>query len=161
MVDADLCIEDARWQDHGDLDALTHAAVHAAVTQIEMQTPASVCILFADDAAQRVLNHEHRGLDKSTNVLSFPAAPTPLPEGMPKPLGDISLAYETVMAEAQSGPACFEAHLQHLIIHGLLHLLGYDHEEEREATLMETTETKALARLGHPDPYSAQQVHDQ
>jgi probable rRNA maturation factor len=112
-------------------------------------------IVLADDATQRRLNRAWREVDRPTNVLAFPAwdpdAPTP-PEA-PLLLGDVVLAFETVAAEAeaQGKPLC--DHLSHLTIHGVLHLLGYDHRTEAEAGAMESLETAILASLGVPDPY--------
>lgn len=161
MIDADILIEEPLWESGGrDIASLTGASFGAAVAQTGFAAPATVSLLFADDDAIRMLNREHRGQDKPTNVLSFPAAETPMPGGMARPLGDIALAFQTIEREAATAGLAFEAHVQHLIIHGLLHLLGYDHENDDDATVMETTETQALARLGHSDPYGAQQVQD-
>ena len=154
MIDVDIRIEDARWGTQSELETLIVEVLRAAQAEAgEVYGEVDVAILFADDAAQAALNREHRGKDGSTNVLSFPAAETPLPPGMPRPLGDMSLAYETVAEEARVGGISLDAHLRHLIIHGFLHLLGYDHQTDAEATVMETTETRALARLGIADPY--------
>lgn len=161
MISADIRVEDARWGADDDLEVLVAEcldAVHALVVSIPGK--AEIAILFTDDGVQRTLNRDHRNRDSSTNVLSFPAGETPLPPEVPCPLGDISLAYETVAQEAEAGSIPFDAHLRHLILHGLLHLLGYDHENDAEALIMEQTETRALARLGIPDPYSPKQVLD-
>lgn len=107
----------------------------------------AVSILFADDAAVRALNRAWRGKDVPTNVLSFPA-----PEGFDV-LGDIALALETVLAEAQSQGKTPRAHATHLIAHAFLHLIGYDHEDDAEAEKMEARERVILAGLGLPDPY--------
>lgn len=107
-----------------------------------------VSVLLADDAALRALNRDWRGKDKQTNVLSFPA-----PQGG-EVLGDIALAAETVAAEAQAQGKAFSAHMAHLLAHGFLHLLGYDHEIEAEAEAMEARERVILASLGLPDPYA-------
>ncbi len=171
MIDADIRIEDPRWGSEAELETLVADALRAAQAELssaschhrdqlsgDAHLSGEVAILLTNDAAQRILNRDHRAIDKSTNVLSFPAGNTPLPPGIPRPLGDLSLAYETVAREAQESGAGICAHLQHLIIHGLLHLLGYNHEKDAEALIMEATETRALARLGIADPYSAQQV---
>ena len=159
MIDADIRVEDARWSKGRDLDVLLQECFTATIAETgEVPPLAEISVLFTDDAAQRILNREHRGKDMPTNVLSFPVDEAPLPPGMPCTLGDISLAYETVESEAQAGAIAFDAHLCHLIIHGFLHLLGYDHEDDAEALVMESTETRALTRLGIADPYRPEQV---
>ena len=107
-----------------------------------------VSILFTNDEAVRRLNAQYRGKDKPTNVLSFPQPAGPL-------LGDVVLAAETVRAEAALAGKPLEAHMAHLIIHGFLHLIGYDHGGEEEAEAMEAVERAALERIGIPDPYAA------
>lgn len=108
-----------------------------------------VSVLFADDAAVRALNRQWRGKDQPTNVLSFPA-----PEGFGA-LGDIALALETVAAEAQAQGKSAAQHATHLLAHGFLHLVGYDHEADDDAERMEARERTILAALGLPDPYAA------
>ncbi len=103
----------------------------------------------------RALNAGWRGKDKPTNVLSFPASPAAAPgAALPPMLGDIVLAAETVFGEAALDGKPVEHHLSHLIVHGLLHLLGYDHETDGQAEAMEAVERRALARLAIPDPYA-------
>lgn len=114
-----------------------------------------VSVLLTDDAHQQVLNQHWRGKDKSTNVLSFPADETEPFPGEALLLGDISLAYETVALEAQDQQKSFSDHLRHLLVHGLLHLLGYDHEDNQQAHDMETLEVEILKTLGQPSPYAA------
>ena len=159
MIDVDIRVDDARWSEGRDLGAVLNDCLRAAMAETSrVPDAADISVLFTDDAAQRTLNHTHRGKDASTNVLSFPVGETTLPPGMPQPLGDISLAFETVESEAQTGGIAFDDHLRHLIIHGFLHLLGYDHDDDAEASVMETTETRALERLGIADPYRPDQV---
>lgn len=159
MIDADIRVEDARWDTLGDVAALVSGCLEAVAAEgVAMPDAGEIDILFTDDAAQRLLNRAYRDKDSATNVLSFPAAETPDLPGFSIPLGDISLAYETIAAEAQAGGLGIETHLQHLIIHGFLHLLGYDHETDAQAAVMEMTETRALARLGIADPYRPKQV---
>ena len=112
---------------------------------------AEVSILFADDAFVRGLNARWRGQDKPTNVLSFPAV-----GGGPGPrsLGDIVLAYETVAREAEAAGRPFLHHTVHLLVHGFLHLLGYDHETDADAAVMEACEVRILETLDIPDPYA-------
>ncbi len=159
MIEADIRVEDERWSRGRDLDALVAASLEAVMAETTAAPEsAELSVLFTDDAAQQILNRTHRGKDSPTNVLSFPVGATPLPPGLPHPLGDMSLAFETVESEAQAGGIAFDAHLHHLIIHGFLHLLGYDHEADAGALAMESTETRALARLGIADPYRPEQV---
>lgn len=113
---------------------------------------AEVSILFADDAFVRDLNARFRGQDKPTNVLSFPAASAGAPG--PRPLGDIVLAFETVSREARDAGKPFNHHTAHLLVHGFLHLLGYDHETDADATIMEAREVRILETLDIPDPYA-------
>jgi len=111
-----------------------------------------VSILLTDDSAVRVLNRDWRGIDKPTNVLSFPA-----PENMSKSaagiLGDIVIAYETLMRECADEDRDFLHHLAHLTVHGYLHLVGYDHQNDAEASEMEALESKIMTRMKLPDPW--------
>jgi len=117
--------------------------------------PKSACILLSDASHVRRLNAQYRGLDKATNVLSFPAASTTsVPVDEPESLGDIVLAQDVVAQEATDQGVSVEHHLQHLVIHGLLHLMGFDHERGEDADLMEGLEVEILASLDIPDPYS-------
>jgi probable rRNA maturation factor len=111
---------------------------------------AEVSLLFCDDARIRDLNRRFRGQDKPTNVLSFPGRE---PIETAHALGDIAIAHETVMREAQEQGKTVEQHCRHMIVHGFLHLLGYDHEEETEAEAMEAMEIRILRRLGDDNPY--------
>lgn len=116
-------------------------------------------IVLADDEAVRALNRGWRGQDKPTNVLSFAALDdedAPLVDGAPLLLGDVILAYETCAAEAKEQDKSLADHFGHLVVHGVLHLLGYDHMDDEEAAEMEALETDLLASLGIPDPYGDQ-----
>ena len=121
------------------------------------KTPVELSLVFTDDENIREINAEWRDKDKATNVLSFPAFPLE-PGGMPGPmLGDIVIARETVEREALELEKSFEDHLTHLLVHGFLHLFGYDHMDEEEAEEMESLETRILAVLGLSDPYAGQE----
>ncbi len=113
-------------------------------------------VVLADDALVRTLNRTYRGKDAATNVLSFPFAASPGSEETGH-LGDVILAQETVLKEAAAQGIPAEHHLQHLVVHGLLHLIGFDHETDAEAAAMEQLETRILAELGVPDPYASMQ----
>ena len=119
---------------------------------------AELSVLLADDTFVQSLNRKFRGKDKSTNVLSFPNAPTPAGAlyDEPSSLGDIALAFETVKAEAQTQGKSFDDHLAHLVVHGVLHLLGYDHIEDEDAEKMETRERELLKLFEIADPYSVE-----
>lgn len=115
--------------------------------------PVEISVLLTGDAEIRALNRDHRGKDRPTNVLSFPGDDSPGAPGQDILLGDIVLAWETVAAEARNESKPVDDHTRHLVIHGVLHLLGYDHESRDDASLMEGLEVDSLARLGVPDPY--------
>ena len=131
-------------------DRAIRAAVSLAKPEIVGVTEVSV--VLTDDAEQRELNRQWRGIDKSTNVLSFPQIEPFAPiSGL---LGDITMARETLEREAAELGVSFEAHFTHLVVHGFLHLVGYDHIEDGDAEEMEALETEILASLGIADPYS-------
>ena len=117
--------------------------------------PAEVSLSLTDDEAVRSLNAQWRGKDKATNVLSFPMLETfDLPaNGPPAMLGDIAMAYETCAREASEKSLPLENHAGHLMVHGMLHLLGHDHQDDETAEDMEAREVRALARIGIADPY--------
>jgi probable rRNA maturation factor len=122
---------------------------------LKWQGPLEVGITLADTANQQRLNRDYRGIDRSTNVLAFPAwrAEAPLPPGVPILLGDVVLALEKVADEAREQNKPLDHHLSHLVVHGVLHLLGYDHLVEAEAVTMEALERSILEELGVSDPY--------
>lgn len=131
-----------------DAEAIARHAAKAALAAREAPGGSGVSILLADDAAVRELNAAWRGKDAATNVLSFPASATAAPH-----LGDIALAHETCAREAAEQNKPLAHHLTHLVAHGVLHLLGWDHQTDAEADRMEALERDILARLGVPDPY--------
>lgn len=136
------------------LEAVAETAIRAALkySEAEVTGVTEVSVVLTNDAEQRELNRQWRGFDKSTNVLSFPQIEPFAPvSGL---LGDITLARETVEKEAEEMGISFEAHFTHLVVHGFLHLLGYDHIEEADAEEMEGLETEILASLGIADPYA-------
>ncbi|WP_210036041.1 rRNA maturation RNase YbeY [Methylobacterium sp. PvR107] len=154
----DLAVEDARWETAiPGLEALVARAVEAglAIAPEKPDGPVAVSVLLTDDAAVQELNRTWRGKDKPTNVLSFPAAPQPRHDEAATPLGDVVLAYETLVRESAAQSKPLQNHLAHLLVHGTLHCLGQDHENgEAEADAMEALEVAALATLGIPDPYA-------
>ncbi|WP_054309129.1 rRNA maturation RNase YbeY [Mesorhizobium sp. 1M-11] len=155
-LDIDLAVEAGVWPSETELLGLVERAVGAAFAELRLtrNDPSELSVVFTDDAAIRALNAEWRGKDKATNVLSFPAFPPAKGGPLPPMLGDIVLAAETVAREAAEEKKLIENHVSHLVIHGLLHLLGYDHETDDEAEEMEAVERAALARLAIPDPYA-------
>ncbi|WP_375456108.1 rRNA maturation RNase YbeY [uncultured Methylobacterium sp.] len=154
----EVAIEDDRWSEAvPDLEALVIRAVEAglAVAPEPHAGAVAVSVLLADDATVRALNRTWRGQDRPTNVLSFPAAPQPAHAGAAVPLGDVVLAYDTVLRESAEQSKPLGHHLAHLLVHGTLHLLGQDHEtSDADADAMEALEVVALASLGVPDPYA-------
>ena len=146
----DIEIEAAAWTDaQPDAEQLVRTAAEA-VLAMEHLSERSLVVLLTDDIAVQALNAKFRGKDQPTNVLSFPTPPNP-----EQHLGDIALAYQTCAREAAEQGKSLAFHLQHLVAHGVLHLLGYDHMTELEAEEMEGLERVVLASLGVPDPYAA------
>jgi probable rRNA maturation factor len=152
----DVEIEDPAWTAAlAEVQALVRAAAEAALRVAEQDPPPEgehlgLVVLLTDDATVRDLNARFRGKDAATNVLSFPAAENP--EGH---LGDVALAYGVCAREAVDQGKPLGHHLQHLVAHGVLHLLGYDHMSDDEAEAMEGLERVVLAGIGVPDPYQA------
>lgn len=137
-----------------NIDSVIEKAVRAACAAklSPLSTAVELSILLTDDASAQELNRQWRGKDAPTNVLSFPADSPTVP-GLPRLLGDIVFARETVEREALAQSKSFEAHLMHLAVHGFLHLLGYDHEDATEAEEMEALEIEILATLTVANPY--------
>ncbi len=139
----DIEVEDDAWSGAiPDVETIVARAAQQAAP------PGDVVILLTDDETVRDLNARFRGKDRPTNVLSFPAPENALPH-----LGDIVLAYGVCAAEAMAQGKPAADHLSHLVIHGILHLMGHDHEADDEAEAMEAHERTLLAALGIPDPY--------
>jgi probable rRNA maturation factor len=161
----EVILEDHRWEAAG-LEELAERSARAALLTLGLD-PAGfeIALLAGSDARIAELNADFRGKPQPTNVLSWPAAElgaagdggTPEPpepgSGLPESLGDIALAWETCRREAEEAGKPLADHLIHLVVHGTLHLLGYDHQRDGDATLMEDLERKILARLGVADPY--------
>ena len=142
-----LLIHEKRFAKHKPL--VTKAATQALKTKSKA-TQLAVTLVLSNDAEIQALNHQYRSKKKPTNVLSFPNGAR---EGKVTHLGDVVLAYETIKAEAKAQGKIFEDHLTHLVIHGVLHLLGHDHESEKEAKIMEKLEIKLLTAMGIANPY--------
>jgi len=153
VIELDIMIEGGDWGTLPDAEALAQKAASAALAvTYEADGEFEVSVMLTDDARIQELNRTWRGKDKPTNVLSFPAPEQPGASG-PRHLGDIALAYETLVRESEEESKELAHHFAHLVVHGVLHLLGYDHEVEAEAEIMEALEVKALASLGIADPY--------
>jgi probable rRNA maturation factor len=141
-----LVVEDEGWRAHRGLQARLKLAAEAARKAAKLR--GDFTILLSGDKKLAALNHDFRGKDQPTNVLSFPGA-----DGY---AGDIAIAYGVTGKEAKEAGKKFIDHAAHLVVHGVLHLAGYDHERPKDAAVMEPLEVKVLARLGIADPYAAQ-----
>ena len=147
MIEVEVEVED--WTDAvDDVEAVVERAAVAALGS----KAGGIVILLTDDETVRDLNDRFRGKDRPTNVLSFPAAK--MPGANPQPLGDIVLAYGVCAREAEEQSKTLRNHLTHLVVHGVLHLQGRDHEDDAEAEAMEAEERSILASLGVSDPYT-------
>lgn len=149
----DIVRESALWDGAPDAETVIRRALSEAASEVSSKA-SELAIVLADDSAIRALNAKWRGVDKATNVLSFPAKAQGAGLVDVVHLGDIVIAFETTSAEALAQSKPLAHHLAHLVIHGYLHLVGYDHENDGEAEDMERLETKLLARVGVPDPYA-------
>lgn len=150
LLAVDVVTQSALWAEGGIAhDALANAA-RTAYAAAGVSGPAEVALALSDDAQVRRLNDQWRGKDKATDVLSFPDGEM---DGETRSLGDIVLAFETVSRDAQEAGLQIGDHAIHLVIHGMLHLLGYDHDTEQDAAVMERLETGIMAGLGLHDPY--------
>ena len=161
-MSVDVIIEDERWASVG-LEVLSEVALREVVQHLGLHRDVSVAVMGCDDRRIATLNADFRGKPVPTNVLSWPSVDRRAGRVGQEPdkplgaeeLGDIAIAFETTEKEAVSGGLSLKDHATHLIVHGLLHLLGYDHETDADGDLMESIETAILARLGIADPYSS------
>ncbi len=157
----DYLPQEVRWLTAiHDIGPLLETTALAALRGAGEAMPVSMAIVLANDATVREMNRLWRGEDKPTNVLSFATrdSKAPLPPEGPEPIGDVILAYETCVAEAEELGKPLAEHFRHLIVHGVLHLLGYDHQGADEAVEMETLETTILKGLDVPDPYAGTEL---
>lgn len=151
----EVVIEDESWRAIDDIEALTRRAAVAALQaafeedEDDADNDDELSVLLTDDAAMQRLNQSFRGIDKPTNVLSFP----PAEFADDSLLGDISVSWQTVAREAAAEGKSVADHYAHMIVHGVLHLAGYDHESDDEAEEMEYIEREALSSMGVADPY--------
>lgn len=149
----DILVQSPRWRAQPRAKATVTKAISAAATMLK-QKNVELSVVLTGDKAIRILNRDWRGFDKPTNVLSFPALPQPNARGATPFVGDIVIAFETLAKEAKAENKRFLHHLAHLSVHGFLHLMGYDHEANREAEAMEKLERRVLAKLDIADPYA-------
>ncbi|MCA3597246.1 MAG: rRNA maturation RNase YbeY [Methylobacterium sp.] len=156
VAEIEILIEAEGWEKLPEAEAIARRAGLAAIGAGNGSPPALVAVLLTDDAAMQRLNAHFRGSNKPTNVLSFPAPAMPSGAGDAESLflGDLALGYETCAAEAMADGKSLGDHLSHLVVHGVLHLMGHDHETEAEADEMEDRERAILASLGISDPYA-------
>ena len=165
LLDIQISVEEGQWPSEDELQLEAERVLEAAAAYLKSNAKlkfpkmaTELSLVFTDDESIRAINAEWRQKDKATNVLSFPAYPI-TPGKMPGPmLGDIIIARETVAREAKELEKPFEDHLTHLMVHGFLHLFGYDHMNDAEAEIMEGLETRILADLGLSDPYEGQDL---
>jgi probable rRNA maturation factor len=155
-----LAVEAGQWPGEQTVTSWFDAALRTACDELNISgklEKGEISVLLTDDASMQAINRDHRGQDKPTNVLSFPgleAADIQKTDGtVPFLLGDLVFAQETVEREALAADLSVHHHMVHLIVHGFLHLLGYDHELDSEAEAMEALETRILAKLDIADPY--------
>ncbi|MDG1417240.1 MAG: rRNA maturation RNase YbeY [Maricaulis sp.] len=149
MLAVDVIVEEESWTQLAGKAVLAERAVAAAAAELPNARAGVIAILLTDDASVASMNEQFRGKTGPTNVLSFPAA-----ANVENHLGDIALAWGVVECEAANKSCSVADHLRHLIIHGFLHLQGYDHQADEEAEIMEAIECRALSRLGVANPYT-------
>ena len=152
-VQIEVVVRSARWRKQPKAQTIVKTAILAAAKAVSTP-PAELAIVLDDDSAIRALNRQWRGQNAPTNVLSFPAASPGNRRSASPYIGDIVIAFQTTAREAVAEGKPFGHHLAHLAIHGFLHLLGYDHDDDRDAATMERLERRILQRLAIPDPYA-------
>lgn len=153
-VHYDMAINADGWQNEETLRQLVDGVLQATLLELGFDNiDSELSLVFTNDADIREINAKWRHIDKPTNVLSFPAFALQPGQEPGEILGDIVIARETVEREAAEEDKNFDDHLSHLVVHGLLHLMGYDHQNDDEAEQMEALERKILASLGISDPY--------
>ena len=162
-VSIDLCIDDESWTGVSDLEKKITLAVKAALSRLDMGTqPVGLTIVLGNNQRVKSLNAEWRDKQKPTNILSFPAPAHSKTDTGQAYLGDLILAYGVIFDEANEQRKPLATHLCHLIIHGVLHLLGFDHQNDDEAHDMEQMEIEAMATLGLSNPYQISgQINDE
>jgi probable rRNA maturation factor len=144
-----VLVEDPGWRKTRGLTTRLRQAAEAALRSSRFKGKSALTVLLTSDTALKALNRDFLGKNKPTNVLSFPAPANP--DGY---RGDIALAYGVTAKEAEAADKRFADHASHLVVHGVLHLAGFDHENDRDAKVMEPLEVKILKRLGIADPYN-------
>jgi probable rRNA maturation factor len=153
----DIRVSSRLWRNLPGARALARRAIAATIAEsgVRLADAAEISLALADDSEIRALNARWRGRDSPTNVLSFPAV---APERLSRApvVGDVVVAYETMAREAQDEGKALADHFRHLLVHGALHLFGYDHRDDDEAEVMEALERRILVRLGVADPYAAE-----
>lgn len=156
-LDLDISVEAEQWGAVATVSTVAERAARAAFAAANGKGPAEAAIVLSTDARVQLLNRDYRGQDKPTNVLSFASGDDAMemPDGVPHLLGDIIVAYETTAREAAAENKSISDHFSHLVVHGMLHLLGYDHQDDAQAQEMEDLEVQVLADLGIDDPYGA------
>lgn len=155
-LNIDILVEDKDWDEQlEDAESLAERALTAAWDVVGSAGAAEVSVVLIDDARQQLLNRDYRGFDKPTNVLAFSTDMDTPPKGAPRLLGDITIAYETTAREAEAQDKSLANHFSHLLVHGMLHLVGFDHESKADAEKMERMEIAVLDGLSISDPYSS------
>ncbi|EJF81378.1 Probable rRNA maturation factor [Candidatus Bartonella washoeensis] len=155
MITIDITVESTGWNDEKMLYNITEKALKTTMHHVSLENVISeISLLFTDDKHMAKINALWRNKNKPTNVLSFPALPLKAGDRPGPMLGDIIIARETVVLEAEKEGKSFQDHLTHMIVHGVLHLLGYNHETDDEAHHMEKLEREILQKLSIKDPYA-------